>query len=169
MAHDAPPPDHWTPALVEERLIEAVTFLRHSERRVGPRGYHSAMPRYTPTIEDHLAEGWGMPEPPDDDDGPEEPLPRYTAAQVEGLHAALSWVGKIIAPEKPDMARAVNAWIFAKAYGRPFNRVLRARGIARTRAYALRDRGLATISVRLQARGVPAYPGRAPSDRSAAH
>lgn len=157
MRRDGPPPDHWTPALVEGRLIEAVRFLRHLPDRAGPQGYKSAMPHFRPTLEDFLEEGWGLPDPPDDD---EEPPPRLTAGDVQRMLEALAWVPDLLAPDQPEIARALNAWVFAQAHDRPFKKVIRQRGLSRTRAYGMRDRGLAIISVKLARKGVEPCPAR---------
>lgn len=153
---DDPPPDHWTPELVEERLIEAVRFVAHAAGRAGPAGFSSGLPEFHPTLEDFLAEGWGLPDPPDEE---EETAPaKPTPDQVERHLAAVAWVADYLAPEHPGRARAVNAWIFAQAHRRPFAKVIRERGMSRSFAYRLRDQGLSILSQRLDAEGVPPWP-----------
>lgn len=153
--HD-PPPDHWTPELVEERLIEAVGFVARATAGAGPAGYTSALPAFHPRLADFLEEGWGLPEPPDEDE-PTKPA-RLTPRQVERHMCAIQWVADYLAPDNPGRARAVNAWIFARAYRRPFGKVAAERGLSRSFAYRLRDQGLSILSQRLQSEGVPPWP-----------
>lgn len=156
MKHD-PPPDHWTPELVEDRLIEAVRFAACVAGHTGPAGITSAMPIFVPGWEDFLEEGWGLPEPPEEEkDAPRRPTP----AEVTRMIGALHWVADILAPEHPRRARAVNAWIMARAYNLAFSRVIRERGMSRAFAYRLRDQGLSIISQRLAEKGVPPWPER---------
>jgi len=150
------PPDHWTPELVEERLIEAVRFAGRIAGRVGPAGIGSGMPDFRPTIEDFLEEGWGLPAPPDEEEETTPALP--SPEQVTRMIAALSWVADLLAPDHPGRARAVNAWIFAQAHYRPFAKVARERGLSRSFAYTMRDQGLSILSQKLQASGVPPWP-----------
>jgi len=159
MMHN-PPPDHWPPDLVEARLIEAVQFAARTAGRAGPAGIGSAMPDFIPTLEDFLAEGWVLPDPPDEDEDDDEPQRAPTASEVTQLLAALNWVADMLAPDQPGRARAVNAWVFAKAYNIPFSRVIRQRGMSRSFAYTLRDQGLSVLSQRLQEQGVPPWPTR---------
>jgi len=150
-------PDHWTPELVEERLIEAVTFAARTGGRAGPAGITSGMPIFTPTLEDFLEEGWGLPEPPDDDED-QEPRREPTPREVTRLVEAMQWVADLLAKDHPRRARAVNAWVCAKAFGIPFKIIIRDRGMSRSFAYALRDQGLSIISQRLDDKGVPPWP-----------
>lgn len=149
------PPDHWTPELVEERLVDAVRWLRFAGAAVGPAKIRSGQPDYRPAWEDYFCEGWGFPEFAPVDERDIRPAP--TRAQVAQHEAALNWVGDIVLPVGERLARAVNAWIASKAYDRPFRDVLRDRGISRTFAYSLKDRALVIVSIELDARGVPAW------------
>lgn len=152
-----PPPDHWTPELVEARLVEALRWVRFTAGRVGPGAVRSAMPVYVPQLADYLEEGWGLPERAPDDDLEARPhMPG--AEEISQLEAALSWVGAILAPRSVEMARAVNAVAFSKACAIPFSRIAKQRGISRATAYRLRDRGLSIISVHLDQEGVPPWP-----------
>jgi len=105
-----PPPDHWTPDLVEARLIEAIRFARAVAGRAGPAGIGSGMPIFTPTMEDFLEEGWGLPDPPEEDEG-EDVVTAYSPEAATRLLGALEWVADLLAPGHPNRARAVNAWV----------------------------------------------------------
>jgi len=52
----------WTPELVRDRMIEAVRWARYNAGPTGPAPLRSMMPKFEPTLADHLAEGWGLPE-----------------------------------------------------------------------------------------------------------
>lgn len=155
--NQSPPPDHWTPDLVEARLVDAVRWMRFSGGGVGPASIRSAMPIFIPSLRDFAEEGWGLPERADEDEDLETRERPPTLEEIAALEDALTWVGGIIAPRDIDMARAVNAAVFAKAYDIPFTAVIRRRRMDRRTAYRLRDRGLSVISVVLDQRGVPAW------------
>ena len=143
--------DHWTPLLVQDAAVSAVKWLDDAVGRVGPKGFRSALPRWVPTLEERIAEGWGPPEPDDED-----PRLQLVASpeEIARHHFALSWVALYLRPIDVEMARATNAWLAAKARRRSFPRIVKERGLRRTYAYTLKDRGLSVISVRLDRRDV---------------
>jgi len=49
----------WTPELVRDRMIEAVRWARYNAGPTGPAPLRSMMPKFEPTLADHLAEGLG--------------------------------------------------------------------------------------------------------------
>ena len=144
--------DHWTPTLVEEAMIEAATWLRRTGPAAGPSGFVTVLMRYRPTMEDHLAEGWGLPEPPDEE-------PRLTLAasrrQVARYEAALQWPARILLPiGRETEARALNLWVAHKAGAGSWGRLLKERSLGRAAANAARDRALSLISMRLEKEGL---------------
>ena len=151
--------DHWTPLLVQDAAVSAVKWLDDAVGRVGPKGFRSALPRWVPTLEERIAEGWG---PPESDD--EDPRVQLVASpeEIARHHFALSWVALYLRPIDVEMARCTNAWLAAKARRRSFPRIVEERGLRRTYAYTLKDRGLSIISVRLDRRDV--FPWGATSD-----
>ena len=54
----------WTPDLVAEVMIDSLRWAADTAGHVGPRGYarSAALSGYRATLEDHLREGWGLPE-----------------------------------------------------------------------------------------------------------
>ncbi|MCA1776098.1 MAG: hypothetical protein LC676_10950 [Loktanella sp.] len=149
-------PEQWTPDLLEAQLIEAVQFAARTFGRTGPADVGSAMPEFRPTLDDFLENGWGLPEPPDEDEETTPALP--SPAQVSRHMAALEWVADYLARDHPARARAVNAWIVSKATGVPFSKIIRRKGMQRSFAYTQRDRGLSLLSQILDERGVPVCP-----------
>jgi hypothetical protein len=111
------------------------------------------MPAFSPSFEDFLEEGWGIPEAEDDLDGKALILPP-SPALVTRFIAALEWPTVYLCPANPGAARMVSLWGLCKATRRPFDRAVKDRGLGRGAAYALRDRGLSLISQGLTRDGV---------------
>ena len=164
-------PECWTPKLVGSCLIDAVGWARRSGGPVGPASMRGSMPAYNPTLDDHLDEGWGLPEAAD---GPEDEralFPSPPAGRVTFLEAALEWPARYLYPDHEGSARMLGLWVRCKVSHRPFDDVLRARysrvvvgedgakvrvwGMSRSSAYDLRTRGLSLISQGLDRDGVP--------------
>lgn len=149
----------WTPALVRAELIQAVTWVRFYGGPVGPARMRSCLPAYAPTLEDHLAEGWGLPETADDDDEEQERHRRKvmalppSAARVGALSDALHWVGRHVARSHPGSARMLALWLRCRVYRRNYDEAVRAMGVAPGHAYRLRDRALGLIAMGLDRDG----------------
>lgn len=142
----------WTPKLVKARLVAATLWVKHYGGPVGPSGVKSSMPSYKASFEDHMDEGWGIPEvageDPADDKG--RPLPP-SAEEVEAHLDALMWVSSFVAKTHPESARILALWLRCKVYRRDFDRAIGDRQ-SRGHAYRLRDRALSLISVALARR-----------------
>lgn len=151
-----PRPDHWTPDLVRQAIVDALRWVHHAGPRAGPSPIRSAMPEFCLTMEERLALGWDSVVPADDEDRPSRQAP--TPDQISRHEDALLWVARIIRPKSEEMARAVNAACAAEAWGASFSRLVRERGLHRSRAYTLRDRGFSILSYTLDQRGVPVWP-----------
>lgn len=163
----------WTPKLVGERMVEAVRWAAFTGGKVGPGGIKGSMPSFNPTLDDHLDEGWGLPETA----GDEEPgngkrlVVQATAAQITAYEAALNWPAVYLYPAHEGSARLLCLWVRCKVHRRPFEGAIKARysrmvqrdgdkaqrewGMSRATAFRLRDRGLSIISVGLDRDGVP--------------
>ncbi|WP_102225188.1 hypothetical protein [Acidimangrovimonas sediminis] len=148
----------WTPELVRDRMLEALRWARYAGGRVGPRGFGSAIPAFVATLDDHLSEGWGLPEIAGDD-RPSERVVRIrpTPAQVDAHLAALHWTADHLVGDHAGLARVLNLWLCCRVYKISFEKQLQRRGstMARGHAYRLRDRALSVIAQRLDAGGVP--------------
>ena len=148
--------DFWTPEIVQEQLIEAVTWLRYHGGRAGPAGMRLALPAYAASpkerLADHLAEGWGNPEDAEPDD---EQFERrtYSPAEIDAMQDRLDWVARYVAPTNQRDAVALQAWVVCRVYRRGLEKGLRPFGISRRHSYRMRDRALAIIARRLQQRG----------------
>lgn len=147
----------WTPKLVSERMVEAVRWATYSGGKVGPGGIKGSMPAFNPTLDDHLDEGWGLPEAAGDDepgDG-KRLVVQATAAQITRHEAALLWPVRYLHPDYEGSARMLCLWLRCKVYRRPFEDEVKRRGtISRATAFRLRDRGLSIISMGLDRDGV---------------
>ena len=142
----------WTPKLVKARLVEATLWVKHYGGPVGPTGVKSSMPTYKASLDDHLEEGWGLPEIAGDD-APEDkrrPLPP-SAEMIEAHMDALTWVAQYVAKTHPESARLLALWVRCKVYRRDFDRAIEGKQ-SRSHAYRLRDRALSLISLALSAR-----------------
>lgn len=143
-------PEVWTPDLVRKALVEAVSWSRQFGGPVGPAGVRSTMPHYRATLEDHLDEGWGLPEVAGDEpsvDGRPVVLPP-PPERVSQLLEALGWVGRYLLPDHPGSAQMLQLWLRCKTRGdgRGFDPALRRMGMGRGHAYRLRDRALSRIA-----------------------
>lgn len=147
----------WTPKLVGERMTAALRWATYSGGKVGPAGLRGSMPSFIASLDDHLDEGWGLPEVA----GDEEPgdgkrlIVQATAAQITAHEAALSWPAVYLHPGHVGSARMLGLWLRCKVYRRPFDEAVKRRGtISRATAFRLRDRGLSLISIGLEKDGV---------------
>ena len=142
----------WTSRRVKADLVEAVRWVRFHGGQIGPSGIRSCMPSYSPTLDDHLEEGWGLPEVAGDDEGKDKKvsLPP-TPERVEQLIDALTWVSRYVAPTNPGSALMLSLWLRCRVYGRDFSRAIEGR-MSRVSAYRMRDRALTIIAIRLDAR-----------------
>ena len=139
--------DVWTPKLVRDRLIEAITWARFCAGPVGPTKIKSNLPAYRASLDDHLAEGWGLPEVAGDDD----PIDRRLylpppADRVQALIEALEWVAHYVALTNQGSARMLNLWLRCRVYKLDFDWMVGELGLSRGHAYRLRDRALSLIA-----------------------
>jgi hypothetical protein len=148
----------WTPKIVGDRMVAALRWATYTGGRVGPGGIKGSMPAFNPTLEDHLDEGWGLPDRAGDDD-PEDGkrlVVQATAAQITAHEAALNWPADFLYPAHEGSARMLCLWLRCKVHKRSFDDAIKRRGtISRATAFRLRDRGLTIISVGLDLRRVP--------------
>lgn len=151
--------EQWTPKLVGDRLIDAVRWARYCAGSVGPAGIRSNMPAVALSLEDYLAEGWGLPDGPDEEEKAlRERSMRIapTPKQITAHLAALEWPARYLVPDRAGDARVLNLWVRCKVYSRPFNEAIdRRQYLSRAMAYRMRDRALSVISVGLDRDGVP--------------
>jgi hypothetical protein len=150
-------PETWTPALVGKELVAAVRWAHRSGGRVGPAGMKSCLPSFIASLDDHLEEGWGLPEILEaEDDRHRKMMVPLSPKMITRHEAALEWPSRYLAGENIGSARMVALWARAKVTRRTFDALLKARGtISRSNAYRLRDRGLSLISQGLDRDGVP--------------
>lgn len=145
--------DCWTPKLVAERLIEAVSWVRYSGGPVGPTDrIRSALPHYAPSLEDHLEEGWGIPEIAGDEMAEDRavrlpPSPEKITAHMD----ALQWQSRYLADGNNGAGRMLSLWLACRVHGASFERAVDRRGTMNRRAaYRLKDRALSLIAQGLQ-------------------
>lgn len=153
-----PEPETWTPKIVGDRLIEAVRWVHYCGGRVGPAGMcASGAFAFHPTLEDHLEEGWGLPEVAGDVEEDERSIYRSpTAEQITAYEAALQWPAEYLIPDHSGSARVLNLWVRCKVHNKSFASAITRRGtMSRGAAYRLRDRGLSLISQGLDRNEVP--------------
>ena len=145
----------WTPKFVSEELIEAVAWVRQFGAPAGPSGIRSSMPSFIPTLEDHLEEGWGIPESADDLEERELRLP-VGPERAQQLNETLHWIGRYVVPTNPLSAKMLSLWVLhrSRGKGRGFEPALARLKIHRGHAYRLRDRALSIIAQGLTADGV---------------
>ena len=152
-------PDQWTPKAVGVALCDAVRWARYAAGPTGPAGIRSTMPAYLPTMEDRLAEGWGLPDGPDEEEvaARERAFRRsLTPEQVSRHLAALEWPAIYVVPTAPGDARVLSLWVRCKVYRMSFSDAVdRRKFLTRAMAYRMKDRALVAISVGLDRAGVP--------------
>jgi len=156
--HLPPSQADWTPKEVGAQLVEAMRWVRRFGGPAGPRAWGTINLNYRATLNDHLAEGWGIPELADDDETEDEKDDRLimppSAAQVSRHLAALEWQATYLCPDHIGSARVMGFWAVSKARDIPFERLLNGR-VSRAHAIRLKDRGLSLISQGLACDGVP--------------
>jgi len=147
----------WTPQRAGKALVEALRWARYAAGQVGPRGMVSASLPKTALSDDDFAEmGWGIRESADDPADAPPLRVQLSARQVSRHEATLTWPTiYLVATGREGSARMVGLWAACKAYRRSFAGAVKARGIERSAAYALRDRGLSLISQGLAKDRVP--------------
>ena len=115
------------------------------------------MPNYTATLEDHLAEGWGLPEKAEGVDDQTKVLRlNLTSEQVSEMHDRLEWVARYVCPDHEGDAVILQLWLYCRVYKKSFDGALQRRRfpLSRVHAYRMRDRALSIISQRLSKEGV---------------
>lgn len=140
-------PECWTPRLVKLELIAAITWARYSVSPVGPSQIRSTMPAYKASLDDHLDEGWGLPELAEG--VPDEAQRLYVsppADRVQALIEALEWVAHYVALTNQGSARMLNLWLRCRVYKLDFDWMVGELGLSRGHAYRLRDRALSLIA-----------------------
>ncbi len=149
-------PETWTPKAVGEAMTEALRWASWAAGRVGPGGIKTVALPFIASLDEHLANGWGLPEIAGDD----EPDPRRlrvmpSPEQISRHEAALDWP-RVYLRDNEGSARILALWLRCKITKRPFDASVKARAtISRTAAYALRDRALSLISQGLDRDGGP--------------
>ena len=140
------PDDQWSPKLVGEALIEALRWARYAAGKTGPAGYTGMrLPEALLSPEDRLALGWDAAIEADPEDARSMRV-QLSSAQVSRHEAALEWAANYLCPDHHGSARMVGLWAASKAYRRSFDGALKARGVGRSLAYRMRDRGLSLIA-----------------------
>ncbi len=126
---------------------------------VGPRGFSRlGGMAFRATLDDHLEEGWGLPEVMGNDGLQERVLVLPPSPVLVTRHLdALEWTGRYLCPDHIGSARTVGLWAARKARRTSFEKAVEGR-MARSAAYRLRDRGLSLISVGLDRDRVPLTP-----------
>lgn len=151
----APPEAVWTPNLVGETLLDCMRWAKATAGRVGPRGFAKvAGLAWTPTLDDHLREGWGLPPEPDPEDQ-RRPTPIYTQGEIRIFSAALHWQSRYLADAHAGSSRMLGLWLRSRVHGENLTEELRKLGVAKGHAYRLRDRALSKIAIGLTADRVP--------------
>src|SRR5690554_3228276 len=93
-------PIGWTAKLVSEVMIDALRWAALTAGPVGPSGFVTfrATRQFRATLEDHLDEGWGLPEPAEDE--PEKKIrPAYSPEKIAVFRQALQWQTKYLFPD----------------------------------------------------------------------
>lgn len=156
------PADVWTPDRVKATLKEAISWARKHAGPVGPAPIRGSMPNYKPSLDDHLEEGWGIPEEAGDLDDWSKPIELpIDPKRADDLMASLSWVSiYLVNSGHPVTGKIVSLWMAhsVSRNGRAFEAALKREKMSRGHAYRIRDRGLSIIAQGLTADGVP-YDG----------
>lgn len=151
--------DGWTPERVADAMLAALRWADAASGRVGAAGIRGSMPAYAATLEDHLDEGWGLPEKAGDDEEREEErrlILNIPAVVVSAHEAALHWPVVYLHPANEGSARMLGLWLRCKVYRKPFEEAVKRRGtMSRASAFRLKDKGLSIISVGLDRDRVP--------------
>lgn len=149
------PPHVWTTSLVRDVLLDTMSWANVTAGQVGPRGFaRVAGLQWSPTLEDHLKEGWGLPDKAEVE-VEERPRQFFTQVQIALFSRALHWQGKYLYPDHIGSSRMLALWLRCKARRASFDKGIERLGVSRGHAYRLRDRALSRIAVGLTADRVP--------------
>lgn len=141
----------WTSKAVKDTLVEAVRWVRYSGGPVGPAAIRSCMPHYAATLDDHLEEGWGLPESADDELEVTEMRISPTPERVDELVDALTWISRFVTATNPGSARMLSLWLRCRVERHNFVEALGGK-VSRGHAYRMRDRALSLIAIALTVR-----------------
>ena len=140
----------WTADWVKHRMVEAFTIERRiPDKRVGPAIVKGAWSRITTT--DTFAEAVGQGEV-----ARENVWDKWARAggalpyEVSRMEEALSWPGLVLGNGHAAEGKALLAWAFCVAYGKPLRQLIRKRGWSRSSV----DGGSARIAEHLNKRTV---------------
>lgn len=137
----------WTPAMVADRLVDAVRVAQTAVKGSGGGG--SPWPEYRHSWEDLLSQA--------DSGSILDRLDRRrlpaTSHQVSRMEEALSWQGRYL-DGHAGPAAVLKHYLRAKATRRSFSKAIRQQGWSKATAYRARDRALALIAVGLMRDGV---------------
>lgn len=150
------PPHVWTTRLVREVMLDTVGWANVTAGQVGPRGFaRVAKLQWSPTLEDHLREGWGLPEKAEETEVENRPRPTFSQAQISLFSRAMHWQGRYLYPDHVGSSRMLALWLRSKARRASFEKGIERMGVSRGHAYRLRDRALGLIALGLTADRVP--------------
>lgn len=153
--HDQDLSGVWTPKLVREQLVEAVTWARYNAGPTGPATVRALYPTYFATDADFATEGWGLRESADDPTDAPPPRRRLSPKQISRLIEALHWPGRYAVPGHPGSSRILNLWLRCKVHKVNFDKTIERQGkMSRASAYRMRDRALTAIAMGLSRDGV---------------
>ncbi len=144
------------PEAVGEAMLEALRWAQWSAGRTGPGGVKTVSLPFIASLDEHLAESWGLPETA----GDHEPAPRRlrvmpSPEQISRQEAALDWPRRYLSDHEGS-ARILALWLRCKIQKKPFDTAVKARGtISRGAAIQMRDKALSIISQGLDRDGVP--------------
>ncbi|WP_146038649.1 hypothetical protein [Paracoccus sp. SY] len=146
------PPHTWTSRLVKDVLLETMTWAHFTAGQVGPRGFaRVAQLQWSPTLEDHLKEGWGLPEKTDETEVEDRAIPTFSQAQIKLHSQAMLWQARYLYPDNVGSSRMLALWLRTKVRRGAFDRAVEKMGVSRGHAYRLRDRALGLIAAGLTA------------------
>jgi len=153
--------DIWIPRLVGEVLVDALRWAKKTAGPVGPAGFKTnrKLQRFIPTLEDHLEEGWGLPEVAGDEEEWLAPVELAIDPKRADLFMhALTWVGVYLINDGHPATGKILSLSLAHSVSRnsrAFDAALKQEGVSRRHSYRMRDKGLSIIAQALNRDQVP--------------
>lgn len=145
----------WTAKLVRETLADAVRWAHHTVTS-GASGMSGSQFPYKASLEDHLEEGWGLPEIAGDEEEEEKERVFVSAERAQQYEAALQWQAAYLGADHPVSSQLLAAWLRSQIKRRSgaFEAAAKRMGFGKSQAYRLRDRALGVIAMGLTVDGV---------------
>jgi hypothetical protein len=153
---DAPIPDHWTPAHVCRRLIDAFDILNRYVGRCGPKDPGNSFGMAVNALLVDMREGGEFTAAELQavaDDSLDAWRPPVTKEQIKQMERAFEWIRWLRQEVDPALANVFGRWANARARKISLTKLANARGWSRLTVYRKKDKAAELVAAHLVAIG----------------